>query len=60
MGDLALSFLLVQFQEIARYKSYLTRASVRLGTSGGEGTMANMSHSHMGVTCSMEGLNSDG
>ena len=43
-GELALSFLLAKFQEIARYKSYLTRASVRLGTSGGEGTMDNMSH----------------
>lgn len=58
MGDLALSFLIDQFQEVARYKSYLTRASARLGTSGGEGTMVNMSHS--GVTCSMEGLNGDG
>ena len=58
MGDLALSFLLVQFQEIVRYKSYLTRASARLGTSGGEGTMVNMSH--WGVTCSMEGLKDDG
>ena len=49
MGDLALSFLIDQFQEVARYKSYLTRASARLGASGGEGTMVNMSHS-MGVT----------
>ena len=38
-GELALCFLIDKFQELIRYKSYLTRASVRLGTSGGAGTM---------------------